>query len=553
MLHVIQQNAPALVDAFKGQRSALESVVATPGDQDSILRFMALLGELDPAAPRSDALTEGLTAALSGPLDVPDIQDFAQRSLCAELAALKPNGQGDVALSEDAQILITALLHHCCNCSVPLEPVLVRLRRGLLELAEAGQSPNAAQLQLAEALARHSFTNEHIWAQTAAEARVVADLVLTVVDQITQGANVSAFTLFVIGAYQPLDGIEAVRDWVMRLGVQTPDALDPTLRLLVFDRLLEDATEIEALTVDAGEVSTKVRQQYEENPYPRWRHLPLLAEHADLRSYVAAHLPFGGKLPQDDVPEPRVLIAGAGTGRHPIEVARALPSAAVLAIDLSRASLAYGAREARARGVTNISFAQADILRLADVPVTFDLIESVGVLHHMHDPEAGLRSLVKLLRPGGVMRLGLYSQTARHGLNAVRDRYRGPNADATLTDIRARRQEVLASDDPALMALLGAPDFHSTSMFRDAVMHVQEHQFTLLDLDKMLKRNGLKFLGFSNTTAHAVLQKLPPKQARKRATDLKAWHRYEQRHPETFVGMHQFFCMKSADGSRVQA
>ena len=42
--------------------------------------------------------------------------------------------------------------------------------------------------------------------------------------------------------------------------------------------------------------------------------------------------------------------------------------------------------------------------------------ESVGVLHHLGDPLAGWRVLVDLLRPEGLMRIGLYSETARQDI-----------------------------------------------------------------------------------------------------------------------------------------
>ena len=87
----------------------------------------------------------------------------------------------------------------------------------------------------------------------------------------------------------------------------------------------------------------------------------------------------------------------------------------MLAIDLSRASLAYATAKTRALGLETIAYAQADIMRLGAIEQRFDLIESVGVLHHLADPYAGWRVLLSLLRPGGFMRIGLYSEIARWG------------------------------------------------------------------------------------------------------------------------------------------
>jgi 2-polyprenyl-3-methyl-5-hydroxy-6-metoxy-1,4-benzoquinol methylase len=50
-------------------------------------------------------------------------------------------------------------------------------------------------------------------------------------------------------------------------------------------------------------------------------------------------------------------------------------------------------------GLENIEFAQADILELGSLGRSFDIIESVGVLHHLHDPLEGWRVLLALRGP----------------------------------------------------------------------------------------------------------------------------------------------------------
>ena len=63
----------------------------------------------------------------------------------------------------------------------------------------------------------------------------------------------------------------------------------------------------------------------------------------------------------------------------------------MLAIDISRTSLAYARRKTREAGIANIEYAQADILKLGTLERRFDVIETVGVLHHLAEPTAGLR------------------------------------------------------------------------------------------------------------------------------------------------------------------
>jgi SAM-dependent methyltransferase len=72
------------------------------------------------------------------------------------------------------------------------------------------------------------------------------------------------------------------------------------------------------------------------------------------------------------------------------------------------------------RDIANIEYAQADILKLGSLGRSFDLIEPVGVLHHLRDWSQGWRVLLALLRPGGFMHVGLYSELARADIRAAR-------------------------------------------------------------------------------------------------------------------------------------
>jgi SAM-dependent methyltransferase len=100
-------------------------------------------------------------------------------------------------------------------------------------------------------------------------------------------------------------------------------------------------------------------------------------------------------------------------GQESIEVAQQFPSARVLAVDLSLASLAYAERKAREMRVDNVDHAQADLSKLGSLGRRFDIIYSVGVLHHLADPMRGWRELVSLLAADGRMLVGLYSERSR--------------------------------------------------------------------------------------------------------------------------------------------
>ena len=289
--------------------------------------------------------------------------------------------------------------------------------------------------------------------------------------------------------------------------------------------------------------SRAVQAQYEENPYPRWTRCGL-GEPAALRDVVGAALPH---LPLRELPtvaSPRVLIAGCGTGLETMRVVTSYRGASVIALDLSRASLAYGARKLAEYGVENVELVHGDILDVTQLGEPFDLIESFGVVHHMADPERGLAELRKVLKPGGLMRLGLYSEIARAGVVAARARIaeRGHAADAS--GIRRLRREIMTDGHlaPDLRGLLSpVSDFWTTSDCRDLLFHVEEHRFTLQQIDEMISRLGMTFLGMDLRHGADLLRFRAEFPAADSLRSLRDWHAFEQRHPITFGETYRFW------------
>ncbi len=99
----------------------------------------------------------------------------------------------------------------------------------------------------------------------------------------------------------------------------------------------------------------------------------------------------------------RVLDAGCGTGRHAFYAAA--HGAEVFAVDLGSA-----VEVARRNNPSdeNVHVIQADLQRLPFEPKTFDLIYSIGVLHHLSEPEVAFRNLLRYLKPGGRIHIYLY-------------------------------------------------------------------------------------------------------------------------------------------------
>ena len=302
---------------------------------------------------------------------------------------------------------------------------------------------------------------------------------------------------------------------------------------------------IPVLTPIEDAVSVAVRHQYEENPFPRWVKCEPPGRPWTIDQFLRSRFPAAlfrnlGKANVD------ILIAGCGTGQQAIETAQRFPQARLLAVDLSLSSLAHAKRHTLALGLERIDYAQADILKLASVGRSFDVIVTSGVLHHLAEPFAGWRVLLSLLRPGGVMAIGLYSELARGHVRAARSFIAERGYQPTAEAIRLCRQELMgfASSAPH-HKVVRTKDFFSTSECRDLLFHVQEHRLTLPQIDTFLSDSGLTFLGFDlgERQRAGYRAKFPGDPA---MTDLGCWDNFERENPDTFVGMYQFWVQAAA-------
>jgi SAM-dependent methyltransferase len=292
-----------------------------------------------------------------------------------------------------------------------------------------------------------------------------------------------------------------------------------------------------------------VQDQYEENPYPRWvRPAPDTPD--TIGNFLSSKFPFArferpaGRALQD------ILIAGCGTGQRSIAMARRFGGRHMLAVDLSLASLGYARRKSEELGLT-IAYAQADILELETNGRQFDLIESLGVLHHLADPWVGWRALLSLLRPGGFMLLGLYSEMARRPVLAARARIAEREGGGGAEDIRSFRQELIQSGDPRPYAsILESEDFFSLSACRDLLFHVQEQRMTLAEIARFTQSHNLRLLGFEldDAVLAAYRKRFPQDRA---ATDLACWEAFEADHPGLFGGMYIFWVQKPCGGTSI--
>jgi len=426
-----------------------------------------------------------------------------------------------------ADELLAGLLTSLPISDPELEQRLTDVRRSLLV-----GGPHEAALPLLGRLATQCHLNEYAWAEDPDETAALARLTGRVAAGSATGAEI-----LTLACYRPLDRVEGAE---VLLGRTWPDPVRTVLEQQVVAAKVERtlAADLPALTPIRTGVSEAVRAQYEQSPYPRW--IKMAAQPA-----IPLHLILRTLLPGVDLPpipeNPEVLVAGCGTGQQALQAAN-YAGAKVLAVDLSRASLSYAARKTAEAGVGNITYAQADLLELGGIGRMFDVIECSGVLHHLADPFEGARVLLGLLRPGGLLRLGLYSALARAPLAPAKAL--ASKHPATPQGIRSLRAAILRSapTDP-IRRVLGFSDFYTASTCRDLLMHVQEHELAIDDLRRLLEANDLRFLGFTvPAPVRAAYRRAFPNDPT--ATDLGSWRQFEQANPQIFVGMYEFWAQK---------
>ncbi len=288
----------------------------------------------------------------------------------------------------------------------------------------------------------------------------------------------------------------------------------------------------------ADPTTRAVAGQYESFPYPAWSRI-MVSKTTTLPRLIEKLDPGG---PGGAPPRAEILIAGCGTGREAAIWARQCPDANITAIDISEASLRYGAERCAAAGLRNIAFLALDLHDVSSLERRFDAITCSGVLHHLPDPEAGWEALVRVLKPGGVMHVMVYSAVARLRIRAAQTLIADLAAQPVDADLLRAVRRRLIEKAPALVA--GSPDFYTLAGVFDLLLHRHEIAFDVPRIAKAIETLGLVFLGFG----------LPPRRraAQHRAgapigtlyRDVAAWARMERDDPFLFSQMYEFWCRK---------
>jgi SAM-dependent methyltransferase len=189
-----------------------------------------------------------------------------------------------------------------------------------------------------------------------------------------------------------------------------------------------------------------------------------------------------------------ILIAGCGTSQAAKHALR-WPSAEVTGIDCSAISVLSTEELKRKYHLKNLQVRQLPVERACDLGMTFDQVVCTGVLHHLADPDAGLRALRNVLKPDGAMHLMVYAPYGRAGIYMLQEfckRLGIRAADAEIQDL-VRALSALPSGHPLETLLRQAPDFRNEAALADALLHPQDRAYSVPQLFDFIKRAGLRF------------------------------------------------------------
>jgi 2-polyprenyl-3-methyl-5-hydroxy-6-metoxy-1,4-benzoquinol methylase len=254
-------------------------------------------------------------------------------------------------------------------------------------------------------------------------------------------------------------------------------------------------------------VTEAVRKQYEAYSYPppiedaekylkKWGPLTCDPKFAGIQLWPEGR-------PRQDL---RILCAGCGSSQAPL-IALSNPDCAVLGIDLSETSLAHSNRLRDRHSLANLELRQMSLLDVGQLNRSFDLILCTGVLHHLPNPDAGLKALADVLDPSGSMAIMLYGKAGRAGVYLLQDILRRLGAGQNAEGLGMARE--LLKFVPSHHYLISPTGKRPHDLAEDAgivdmLLHPQDRAYSVPDIMEFVAAAGLIFFGWSDNTLYCA-------------------------------------------------
>ena len=473
-----------------------------------------------------------------------NINSLISKEILEELSILESklyeNNKFNILIKDKELVKALSLL---IFCSPLWEKVLGNIRKNiLLNYSDKDKISNSI-FNFIIGLGSQCFLNEYVYYISTEEKDKLKEL-----KKIINNNKNQDYKLAIISCYQSLSSIN---DEIINLNTYIPNKKELNNLLNLQFKEINAEKKISKGIKKIGNIkdstSKEVKNQYELNPYPRWRYNSYAKENklnflSVINSEISPNTikPNSVQLTNKKI---NILIAGCGTGIQIIEASR-YSNCEITAIDLSNSSISYAKRKVDEYGLKNINFIEMDLLELTSLNKRFDLIECSGVLHHMNEPSKGLSNLFDVLEPEGFLKLGLYSKYAREEILKARKLIKEKDIKPNIDGIRNFRNDLLNGEIKEVNEISNWSDFYSTSMCRDLCFHTHENCYTLIEIKNMLKVSNLEFLGF--TLSKEIRDKYQIDNKDKDSLkNLELWDKFEKLNPNSFREMYQFWSRKS--------
>ena len=273
-----------------------------------------------------------------------------------------------------------------------------------------------------------------------------------------------------------------------------------------------------------------VARQYKDWVYPQ--PVPDLSEFVKQYFDLSDPSLFRGKLwPRKIEPENlTILVAGCGANQA-AHYAFTNRNSQVLGIDLSDSSLGHEAHLKQKHRLDNLELLQMSLGEIGSLGRSFDLIVCTGVLHHLRDPDAGLRCLRDVLKPHGVMSIMLYGYFPRVGVYMLQEVFRqlGLKQDAEGIGVVKRALAVLPRQHHLNVYRQMAPDLYYDSGLVDTFLHPADRAFTVPQILKLARDNDLSLQSWLDNLQYSLSATIgdPANSVRKLAETLPVAKQWE--------------------------
>ena len=247
-----------------------------------------------------------------------------------------------------------------------------------------------------------------------------------------------------------------------------------------------------------------------------------------------------------------VLVAGCGTWQS-AKFALTHPRARVVAIDVSTTSLEHTEALKQKYDLANLEVRLLSIENAAELDQQFDMIICTGVLHHLVDPDEGLRALGSVLKPDGAMYLMVYAPYGRTGVYMIQEYCRRLGVGTSPKEIQDLTMvlQALPQHHPLISMFRGAREGLDADALVDALLNPRDRTYSVPQLYDFVERNDLQFgrwywqaaysprCGSVSQTPHAPYLRALPE--REQYIEMELWR--------GLITNHDFVAYKSKESS----